>query len=214
MNGEAAEPAASRALEHPTEGVSSHARALGAVLPGLGAAVLVAGLGLAHGGYFATAWGPLTLAFLLVAGVALVVPPRSALGFRELLLPGLLAAFTLWALLSASWGTPTEAVPEAQRALVYAAGALAFALVLRRQRVAGMLIGLWAGACIVCIDALAGRLFPERFGEYDEISVYRLSEPVGYWNALGVLAAFGILLALSLAARSDSIVVRLIAAKP
>jgi O-antigen ligase/polysaccharide polymerase Wzy-like membrane protein len=212
MNGEAAEPAASRALERPSEGVSSHARALEAVLPGLGAAVLVAGLGLAHGGYFATAWGPLTLAFLVVAGVALVVPPRSALGFRELSLPALLAVFVLWALGSASWGTPTEAVPEAQRALAYAAGALAFALVLRQRRVAGFLIGLWAGVCIVCVDALAGRLFPERFGEYDPIGVYRLSEPVGYWNALGVLAAFGVLLALSLAARSESLLVRLTAA--
>ncbi|MGH3077666.1 MAG: O-antigen ligase family protein, partial [Gaiellaceae bacterium] len=212
MNGEAVEPAASRALERPSEGVSAHARALESLLPVVGAAVLVAGLGLSHGGYFATAWGPLTLAFLAVAGIALVVPPRADLGLRELALPVLLGAFALWALVSTAWGTPTEAVPEAQRALAYAAGALAFALVLRQQRVVGFLIGLWAGICIVGVDALVGRLFPERFGEYDPISVYRLSEPVGYWNALGVLAAFGVLLALSLAARSESLVVRLTAA--
>ena len=57
-----------------------HARALESWLLGVGAAVLVAGLGLSHGGYFATAWGPLTLAFLAVSGVALVVPPRCSSG--------------------------------------------------------------------------------------------------------------------------------------
>ena len=60
--------------------------------------------------------------------------------------------------------------------------------------------------------ALSGRLFPERFGEYDLIGGYRLSEPVGYWNALGVLAALGVLLAVSLVARFESLLVRLVAA--
>jgi len=131
---------------------------------------------------------------------------------RELAVPGLLAAIALWALLSATWGVPTEAVPEAQRALVYAAGALAFALVLRRDRVPGFLVGVWLGICIVSVDALAGRLFPERFGEYDPINGYRLFDPVGYWNALGVLSALGVLLAFSLVGRVDSVVVRLAAA--
>ena len=212
MSGEAVEPAASRVLERPVEGVSSRVRALESWLLGFGAALLVAGLGVSHGGYFATAWGPLTIAFLAVSVVALVVRPRPALGLRELALPALVAIYAALALASAAWGTPTEAVPEAQRAFAYAAGALAFALVLRQARVAAFLLGIWAGTCVVCLDALAGRLFPERFAEYDAISVYRLSEPVGYWNALGVLAAFGLLLSFSLAARSESLVVRLAAA--
>jgi tetratricopeptide (TPR) repeat protein len=53
---------------------------------------------------------------------------------------------------------------------------------------------------------LATRLFPERFGVYDSISNYRLSNPVGYWNALGILAAIGALLALGLAARGGPVV--------
>ena len=212
MNGEAVEPAASRVLERPSEGVSTRVRVLESWLVGVGAALLVAGLGLSHGGYFATAWGPLTIAFLAVSAVALVVRPRPALGLRELALPALVAAYAGWALFSAGWGTPSEAVPEFQRGLAYAAGTVAFALVVRQPRVPGLLVGVWAGICVVCLDALAGRLLPERFGELDAISVYRLSEPVGYWNALGVLAAFGLLLSLSLAARSESLVVRLVAA--
>ena len=212
MNGEAVQPVPSRVLERPSEGVSSRVRALESWLVGIGAALLVAGLGLSHGGYFPTAWGPLTIAFLVVSVVALLVRPRPVLGPRELALPALVAIYAAWALASAAWGTPTDAVPEFQRGLAYAAGALAFALVVRPGRVAGLLVGLWAGICVVCVDALAGRLFPERFAEYDTISVYRLSEPVGYWNALGVLAAFGLVLSFSLAARSESLVVRLVTA--
>jgi len=212
MDGELVQPVTAQAVERPGERTSAFARRVGGLLPGAFAALVVSAVGLSHGGYHPTAWGPLTLAFLGVAAIALVVRPRSALGWRELTLPALLAAIAVWALLSSTWGVPTEAVPEAQRAFAYAAGALTFALVLRRERVAGFLVGVWLGICIVSIDALAGRLFPERFGEYDPIGGYRLSEPVGYWNALGVLAAFGVLLAFYLVGRVDSLVVRLAAA--
>ncbi len=212
MDGEVVQPAAAQAVERPAEGVSAYAGRLGALLPGAFAAVAVSVVGTSHGGYYPTAWGPLTLAFLVVAAVALLVRPRPALGWRELTVPGLLLAIAIWALLSATWGAPTEAVPEAQRTLAYAAGALAFALVLRRNHVPGFLVGVWLGICVVSVDALAGRLFPERFGEYDPINGYRLSEPVGYWNALGVLSALGVLLAFALVGRVDSVVVRLAAA--
>jgi hypothetical protein len=206
------ETAATPALERASEDVPSRVQRLAALAPGVSAAVLVAAIGFSHGGYFATAWGPLTLVFLAVAALALIVRPTPSLGLRELAVPALLGAFAAWALASAIWGSPSEAVPEAQRALTYASGALAFALVLRPQRVGGFLTGVWAGICIVCLDALSGRLFPERFGEYDPIGGYRLSEPVGYWNALGLLTAFGFLLALALVARVENLVVRLTAA--
>jgi O-Antigen ligase len=210
MSGEIVETAAP-VLAGPSEEAPAYVGRAASWLPGVGSALLVCALGFSHGGYFQTAWGPLTLAFLAVAALAVVVSP-PALGWRELAVPGLLAAIAVWALASASWGSATEAVPEAQRALAYAAGALAFALVLRRERVEAFLVGLWVGISIVAIAALAGRLFPERFGEYDPIGVYRLSEPVGYWNALGVLAAFGLVLAVSLVARAQNLAVRLAAA--
>ncbi len=37
---------------------------LASVLPGIAAALVIAALGFADGGYFATAWGPATLVFL------------------------------------------------------------------------------------------------------------------------------------------------------
>ena len=182
------------------------------VLPGLVAALVVAGLGVTDGGYFATAWGPVTLVFLAACAAALVVQPRLTIGLRSLAMPALLGLLALWALASSAWGSPTEAVPEAERTLVYVSAALALGLVLRRGATTGVLIGLWAGVTAVCLYALATRLFPEQLGVFDPISGYRLSEPVGYWNALGLLASLGTLLALGLVARAEHLLVRLPAA--
>jgi O-antigen ligase len=70
-----------------------------------------------------------------------------------------------------------------------------------------VVVGLWGAQVVVTTYALLTRLFPDRFGTFDtSISGYRLSDPLGYWNALGILAAMGWLLALGLAARSGPLV--------
>jgi len=185
---------------------------LASLLPGLVAALVVAGLGIADGGYFATAWGPATLVFLVAAALALLVQPRPNLGLRSLAIPALLGLLVLWTLASSAWGSPSEAVPEAERTLVYFSAALALALVLRRGATTGLLIGLWAGSTAVCLYALATRLFPEQLAVFDPIAGYRLSEPIGYWNALGLLASLGTLLALGLVSRAEPLLIRLPAA--
>ncbi len=185
---------------------------LASALPGLVAALVVAGLGLADGGYFATEWGPATLVFLAAAALTLVLHPRPAIGLRSLALPALLGLLALWALASSAWGSPSEAVPEAERTLLYVSAALALGLVLRRGSTPGLLTGLWAGVTTVGLYAVATRLFPEQLGVFDSIGGYRLSEPVGYWNALGLLASLGMLLALGLVARAERLLVRLVAA--
>ena len=182
------------------------------MLPGLVSALVVAGLGVADGGYFATAWGPVTLVFLTVSAAVLVVHPRPNVSFFALAIPALLGLLALWTLASSAWGSPSEAVPEAERTFLYVSAALALGLVLRRETTTGVLIGLWLGISAVCLYALATRLFPERLGVFDPIAGYRLSEPLGYWNALGLLATLGTLLALGLAARAKHLIVRLSAA--
>ena len=72
------------------------------------------------------------------------------------------------------------------------------------------------GATLVAIFLAAGyglltRLFPERLGVYDAVAAYRLEEPLTYWNALGVFAGMGALLALGFTARGRSLVVRALA---
>src|SRR5207253_9971597 len=53
--------------------------------------------------------------------------------------------------------------------------------------------------------ALAPRLFPSPVPS-GAIEAYRLSEPVGYWNGLGLLVAMGALLALGFAVRGQAAV--------
>jgi O-antigen ligase len=61
--------------------------------------------------------------------------------------------------------------------------------------------GVLAASTVVSAYALATRLLPDRLGQFDSVSGYRLSSPIGYWNVLGLFAAIGSLLALGLAAR-------------
>jgi hypothetical protein len=80
----------------------SAARRLARSLPGVVAAGMVAWLGVEDGGYFATAWGPLTLVCLLIAATVLIVHPNPNLGARALALPGLLALLVGWVLASSA----------------------------------------------------------------------------------------------------------------
>ena len=200
------------ALEPERVDAPSAATRVVSALPGIAAAGVIVALGFADGGYFATAWGPLTLVFLSFAVVALLVRPQQSVGLRTLAMPALLGLLAIWTLVSSAWGSPSEAVPEVERTLAYLSAALALGLVLRRGATSGVLIGLWAGISVVCLYALATRLFPEQLGVFDRIAGYRLSEPVGYWNALGLLASFGLLLAFGLVARERHLLVRLPAA--
>ena len=106
----------------------SLASRLVALAPGVLAAGIVATLGLEHGGYFATAWGPTTIVTLIAAAAVLVLHRRPNLDGRALVVPGLLALLLAWTLASSTWGSPSEAVPEAQRTLLYVSAALALGL--------------------------------------------------------------------------------------
>ena len=87
--------------------------------------------------------------------------------------------------------------------LVYIALALAVAFVLRRGDGPGVLGGIVLGVTVICSYALATRLVPDRLDTYDDpVTAYRLAEPLGYWNALGLLATLGALVALGLVAHS------------
>src|SRR5207249_2571841 len=70
------------------------------------------------------------------------------------------------------------------------------------------------GVVAVAGWALATRLFPQWIGTFDPVAGYRLSEPLGYWNGLGLLCAMGALLSIGLAAVSASRGARALAAAP
>jgi hypothetical protein len=168
---------------------------------------VVGGLAFANGGYFPVSWGWSGLALLWLSVIALALGVAVEVGVLECLLLGALAGLTAWVSLSLLW---TSSVPgtvlEIERMLVYLAGGVAGILLLRRSSVPALLLGVWAAIVVVSTYAVAARLFPERLAVSDAFAGYRLSNPVGYWNAFGILAAMGALLALGLAARSAPVV--------
>lgn len=182
------------------------------LVAGAATAVLLTAAGAAHGSYFAGSWGWLTVACAWAALLVLVVEADVAL-------PRLggwtLAAWTAvaaWTLVTVIWSADvTQTVLEVQRTLVYVA-AFGAAVLLARRAPAALIAGTLAAVVALCLYALATRLVPDRFGVIDEIGVYRVSEPIGYWNGLALLAGMGALIALGLAARSATAIGRALAA--
>lgn len=166
----------------------------------VGAGCVVA-LAFASGGYFPSEWGLLTLAFLLIALAVVVLADRVEIGRPALVLLAALAAFGLWQLASVLWSaSPGLPVAEAERTLLYLAAAAALLLCLTPATVPALLEGIAAGVTIVAIYALGTRLAPGSLGgAYDPSAGYQLAKPIGYWNALGLLVVFGLVLAAGIA---------------
>lgn len=165
-------------------------------------AALVTVANASQGGYFSRSWGWIALAFLVAVSLILIVGASATPGPWRIAFAVLMALLGVWVASSATWSiTPAGSLREAERMLVYVALAGAIALVLRRGDAPALAGGLLAGSVAVTGYALATRLFPDRFELYDSPTLpYRLSEPIGYWNALGLLAALGVLLAIGVVA--------------
>ena len=182
------------------------------VAPFLLGAASVGTLGAAHGGYFTSSWG-----WAIVGAIAAIA---WALATGEILQPTApavvlvagLSALAAWFAISSFWGVAAEAVDEAARVLVFVALVACAILVVRRTGVTALAGGVLSGAAVVVAYALATRLFPDRIGTFDSVAAYRLATPVGYWNALGLLCAVALLLALAVVSSSDSPVTGALAA--
>ena len=156
-------------------------------------------LAIDHGGYLATTWGWAALVLAWIGGLALVLR-EGHVSRLELGWIGGLLTLTAWTAASMLWtSTQTQTALEVERTLVYLLAALAVAAVARSFSYRGILWGAWAGSTLACLYALATRLFPERLGVTDPVAGYRLSDPIGYWNGLGLLTAVAIVLAAGLA---------------
>jgi len=174
--------------------------------------ITIAWLAASRGGYFPTSWGWAALALAWMAALGLLLR-QTRLGGREAAAVGALLLFVGWIALSTLW---SKSIPstmlEVERALVYVAGLLAALLVASRRSVPNLLAGVALGSIGISCYSLATRLFPESLGAFDPIAGYRLSEPVGYWNALGIFAGMGALLSLGFAARARTLLARALAA--
>jgi O-antigen ligase len=171
-----------------------------AVVAGTGIAVLA----LRSGGYYATTWSAATIAALAAAVFILVRRRSLALTGPAAAYVGGLVALIGWIVIeSLRAGGATRGVPIAERAALYAAVAWAGVLAVRRAVVplvlGGLLMPITAIACIGLAEFLLG---PVRADEFEGRLLY---EPLGYANACGILAAFGVLLALGFGIRTDGV---------
>ncbi len=171
-----------------------------AVLP----ALITVYLGFSAGGYYAgsVALVTLLLALVLIARILVADRPFAGVGRRYVIATGAFTLYTGWTLLSALWShAEARAFTEVDRDLLYLLLLVLFGLL---PRAAGLL--RWTvrstlvGALIVCGSGFITRVLPHLWPVHNSFASERLSYPITYWNALGLLASVGVLLALGTAA--------------
>ena len=170
-----------------------------AALPGL----LTLYLSFNSGGYFAgaTAVAVVVLAGTVAFRMALVRDPFAGFSRPLRIATAGLAFFSVWSLISSRWShAPSRALLDFDLANLYLFALILFGSSTRSaRRVRWTLILTWLSMLAVCLAALATRLRPDLFPIPPNLSPNRLAFPLTYWNALGVFAVCGILLAAHLA---------------
>ncbi len=135
---------------------------------------------------------------VIAASVLLAAPGGRAYGLWPV---GLLLAFTALTALSIVWSVqPDDSWQESGRMLAYS-GVFGAGVALVRvvpERWPAILGGLTLAAVAVCAYALLTKVFPS-LAPLDTFA--RLNEPYGYWNAVGLTAAMGVICCMWLGAR-------------
>jgi hypothetical protein len=180
-------------------------------VPGFLAFLLVALLGFDQGGYSPTSW-VWGAALLVVTAVGLFIGRPAQPSRPELVFLAALAGLLAWTLLSYSWSLDaTATVAEGERLVLYLATATALLTLSGAATRGALLVGVLAAASVLCLAGLADVLVgDDAIGPLsaDPGSPLRLAEPLGYANAVAILAAMGALLALGLGAATDLVVAR------
>jgi hypothetical protein len=165
--------------------------------------VLVPALGLTQGGFLPSAW--VWAAALAAWGTALAVVLDDDAGALGRAWPWLCCAGAVlaWTLASALWSAHTaQSLLDARRTLCYVAIVLALVTLTRRGATGALVVATHAAITFLVLYTLARYLLgTHTLAEFED---YSLSEPLGYANAVGIVAALGGLLGVGIASRVDS----------
>lgn len=177
---------------------------------GATAAFLVA-LGWSDGGYYAYSWLWGIVFCSSALGVVVVRGVLSHAGRRGLaFLAGILVLLT-WTGISVRWSlSPVNSVAEVERTLFYAITCATALALLKRELVPQLIAGIIVAVDVISVGALTLRL-REPLAVVNPLAEGRLSEPLGYWNAMGLLAAIGAILAIGAAAHAGRPATRAVA---
>lgn len=178
-------------------GDNALSRQAGGAVTGTAVGIGIFLLAYERGTFDLTSRNALAIGVLWALAVTAVVAPWT---YRAL--NGLAAvpavAFLLLGILSltsALWGSSMElAIDEFDRCILYAALYVLALVAVRPHRIGAWCDGLATGITLIALLGLASRLAPQVFAtghayEFLPIAYIRLSYPIGYWNALGVLVA-------------------------
>jgi O-antigen ligase len=147
------------------------------------------------GGYFPNTSALVALVLAAVLALRMLLARRPFRGFSPLLAvaAGTLALFAAWTLLSGVWSdAPGRAMIEFDRVLLYLLALVLFGSIARNSEdLRYMLGGLAAGFTVVALIALLTRVLPEVWPVGANLANDRLSYPLTYWNAVGLVAALG-----------------------
>src|SRR4051794_19815456 len=179
-----------------------------------GAAALPTWLAL-HGGGFDVVIRDQTSLFVwwvIAAGFAIGVLPRSRFD-RSMILPAAaLAALVIWTLLSLTWTESSERTwTELSRLIGYAGFVVLAWSALNRYTFRAAASGLTVAAVTVCVLAVASRVMPSSF-PVDRVQIAfntdRLTYPFEYWNAVAAWGAATIAICLCWSAHARNPLVR------
>ena len=160
---------------------------------------LVVALALDQGGFDPSAWVWSGTLAAWAAATATVVGRDLRLSRSAWLWLASACAVLAWVALSWVWSARrTQTVLELRRTAVYAAAVLALIVLVRRGSARHLLVATHAAITGVVLYALARYLTETR--TYDTFEGTLLAQPLGYANAVGALAAVGIVLGIGLAA--------------
>lgn len=158
-----------------------------------------------QGGIFPTAWGWSALGLLLATALGLAFR-RVELTRLEWGVLGGLATFLLWIALSTFWSVSTpRTVEELERSIIYLAALAAVFVLGSPPSLPYLLAGVLAAIVDVSAVALGGWFI-------DPAEHHPLAGSLPTWNALGVLSAIALILALGFTSAQLPRVVRLGAA--
>jgi hypothetical protein len=169
------------------------------------AAVLLIYLGLNAGGF------PRSTTGMVAAVVAVLLALRALLAPRTVRRPGALGmagagallALAAWQLLSVGWShSAWRAIAEFDRTALYLVVFLTYAT-LPRRRLQPLILSVGGAIVALALIGLAARLRPDLFTGAPGLSLHRLSYPLTYWNAMGVMCACALVVCLHAAADSS-----------
>ena len=164
--------------------------------------VVVLWFGFNSGGFFpeAPAVVAVALALFCVLRLTLADEPLAGISVGVVAVAALLAAFGVWILASSKWShTPARSLLEFNRLLAYLLGVLAFGSLARAPERLAQAVRFLALAMVILAGAgLITRTLPAVWSITPTLSTDRLSYPLTYWNALGLLCGLGMVLAVHL----------------